>query len=312
MALSGPNVLNRLPPAPMLAMAGQPPAGDGWVVEPKFDGARCVSRIGAGGVELFSRQATNLSTYFPDVATGCAILGHRAAIFDGEIIVLDEDTRPNFQLLQRRLSTPRPRATLQRRLPARLIVFDVLHLDGRDLTREPYRERRESLQSLDLDAVTPELATSPAWFGLDGRDVLQAMVTAGMEGVVCNAVGSSYQAGRRSRQWIKTPYRRSGHFVVGGYIAPTGDTIGALLVGAHHATGDLIYCGTVSTGFSLRARRDLRSGLSRIGRDTSPFRSADLETNDPQVHWVEPLMVGRIEYPRVHRPASPPRLEGCR
>ena len=122
------------------------------------------------------------------------------------------------------------------------------------------------------------------------------MVTAGMEGVVCKAVGSSYQAGRRSRQWIKTPYRHSGHFVVGGYFAPSADAVGALVVGAHDAAGDLTYCGTISIGFSHRARRDLCLGLSRIHRDSSPFRATDLAADNPRVHWVQPLMVSRIEY----------------
>ena len=176
--------------------------------------AACLPPLGA----TQRRPLENLSAFFPDVASACSALGHRDAILDGEIIVMDDHGRPSFQLLQRRLQTPRPGSTLQRRLPARLVVFDVLHLDGFELTRQPYRERRHILQDLDLEVSTPGLATSPAWFGVDGTDVLKAMVAAGMEGVVCKAIGSSYQAGRRSRQWIKTPYRHSGHVVVGGYV----------------------------------------------------------------------------------------------
>lgn len=178
--------------------------------------AACLPPLGA----TQRRPLENLSPYFPEVARGCSAVGDRGAVLDGEIIVLDEDTRPNFQLLQRRLSTPRPKATLQRRLPARLLVFDVLRLDGRDLTGLPYRERRDILETLALDQLSPELATSPAWFGVDGNDVLQAMVATGMEGVVCKGVESSYQVGRRSRQWIKTPHRRSSQFVVGGTSLP--------------------------------------------------------------------------------------------
>ena len=102
----------------MLATAGQPPGfGDDWVVEPKFDGARCAARIGSGRAELFSRRANNLTGFFPDVVTGCLPHAHRDAILDGEIIVLDDRARPNFQLLQHRLHTPRPSGTLQRRPP---------------------------------------------------------------------------------------------------------------------------------------------------------------------------------------------------
>lgn len=76
------------------------------------------------------------------------------------------------------------------------------------------------------------------------------MVAAGMEGVVCKAVGSSYQVGRRSRRWIKTPYRRSGHFVIGGYVASNETTVGALLVG-DDAAGDFTCCGTIIVGSAI-------------------------------------------------------------
>lgn len=284
-------------PAPMLATAGQPPGfGDDWVVEPRFDGARCAARIGTGRAEPFSRRANNLTGFFPDVVTACLPHAHRDAILDGEIIVLDDRARPNFQLLQHRLHTPRPSGTLQRRLPARFVVFDVLHLNGRDLTGLPYRERRAILEGLDLNGATSEVAASPAWFGADGKEILQAMVDVAMEGIVCKALGSSYRVGQRSRHWIKTPYRRSGHFVVGGYFARGTDSVGALMVGAHDEDGDLIYCATVSVGFTARARRDLGSRLSPLQRASSPFCSTNLVTDDGRLRWVEPIVVGRIEF----------------
>ena len=243
---------------------------------------------------MFSRRATNLSAYFPDVVSGCSLLDNRDAILDGEIIVLDERMRPNFGLLQRRLQTPRPPSALQRRRPARLVVFDVLHLDGRDLTGLPYRERRGVLEGLSLSALSPALATSPAWLGVDGREILLAMADAGMEGVVCKAQGSIYRAGHRSRQWIKTPYRHSGHFVVGGYSASRAGSVGALLVGAYDAAGNLTYCGTVSVGFTDRARRDLASRFAPMQRDTSPFDFTDIAAGERGVCWVEPVVVGRV------------------
>lgn len=280
----------------MLATAGQPPVGDDWIVEPKFDGARCAARIGGGRAELFSRQANNLSGAFPDVVSGCAALTGRDVILDGEIIVLDDRTRPSFQLLQRRLIAARPPQSLQRRLPARLVVFDVLHLDGHDLTRLPYRERREILEDLDFALASPALSASPAWPGLDGRDILKAMVDAGMEGVVCKRAGSSYWSGRRSRQWIKTPYRHSGHFVVGGYVASATGAVSALLIGAYDQAGDFMYCGTVSTGFTNRARRDLGAALAQLQRLASPFSSAGASLDENRICWVEPLVVGRVEF----------------
>ncbi|WP_147289453.1 non-homologous end-joining DNA ligase [Mycolicibacterium tokaiense] len=285
-----------VPPAPMLATAGQPPVGDDWIVEPKFDGARCAARIGGGRAELFSRQANNVSAAFPDVVSGCSALSGRDVILDGEIVVLDDRTRPSFQLLQRRLPVARPPQSLQRRLPARLVVFDVLHLDGHDLTSLPYRERRGILQDLDFAVAAPALSMSPAWAGLDGRDVLKAMVDAGMEGVVCKRAGSSYWSGRRSRQWIKTPYRHSGHFVVGGYAASAAGAVNALLVGAYDQAGHLTYCGTVTIGFTDRARRDMGAALAQLRRVVSPFRSVATSLDESRICWVEPLVVGRVEF----------------
>lgn len=286
-----------LPPAPMLARAGQPPSGPEWVVEPKFDGARCASRIGAERVELFSRYSNNLSASFPEVVNGCAALSDRGAILDGEIIVLDATGRPNFQLLQRRLHVARPPKSLTARLAARLVVFDVLYLDGHDLTALSYRDRRAALDALHIDELAAELATSPAWTGVDGHQVLQAMAEAGMEGIVSKAATSSYQAGKRTRQWVKTPYRHSSHFVIGGYVparAP-GASVGSVLVGAYDSSGALIYCGSISVGFTQRTRHELHTGLARIHQAASPFSYGDGQEHQG-VSWVAPVMVGRIEY----------------
>jgi len=282
----------------MLPTPGRPPSCPEWVIEPKFDGARCASRIAAGRVELFSRYANNLSASFPELVMGCTALGDRGAILDGEIIVLDDKGRPNFRLLQRRLHVARPPKSLTTRLAARLVVFDILYLDGQDLTRLSYRERRAALEGLRVDELSPELATSPAWSGVDGREVLEAMADTGMEGIVSKAAASRYQAGRRTRQWIKTPYRHSGHFAIGGFVpsrAP-GAPIGSVLVGAYDSSGALRYCGSISIGFSQQARRDLHARLSRIHKASSPFRGIGHGGHDDGVCWVMPVVVGRIEY----------------
>jgi bifunctional non-homologous end joining protein LigD len=247
-----------------------------------------------------SRPLENLTTSFPELADGLGALDCQDAILDGEIIVLDKSGRPSFQLLQRRLHVGAPAKMLLTGLAARLVVFDVLHLDGQDLTALPYSERRVVLQDLHLDRVAPQLAATPTWTGIDGGEVLSAMVEMGMEGTVAKAISSPYRPGRRSRLWIKTPYRHSSHFVVGGFI-PARDTpeaIGAVLVGALNAVGDLVYCCTVNIGFTERARRDLCRRLRALFVDVSPFGPSD--TNMPatgtHVQWVTPEVVGRVEY----------------
>lgn len=290
----------------MLATPGAPPAGPGWVIEPKFDGARCLARMGSGRTELFSRRANHLTASFPDVVAACSALAGRDIIVDGEIVVLDRCGRPNFGLLQRRLGVQRPPTSIQTALRATYVMWDVLHLDGRDLTGRPYRERRGVLESLCVDSLAPQLATCPAWSDVDGAAVLDAMAQTGMEGTVAKSATSLYQAGRRSRHWVKTPCQRSGYVAVGGFTGSrAARAVGALLVGAYDAAGDFVYAGTITAGFSHKARRNLYTLLCAARCDRSPF-SGNLSVG-PAVRWVWPVLVGRVEYrqyTRVLRHAS--------
>jgi len=130
-----------LPPAPMLATAGKLPTNaQGWVVEAKLDGCRCIARVYGEGAQLFSRPGNQLSTRFPEITAALATALHgRTAILDGEIVTPDRRTgAPCFELLQRRLAVTRPRFTLLASIPATMCVFDIVNLDGADLTRLTY------------------------------------------------------------------------------------------------------------------------------------------------------------------------------
>jgi bifunctional non-homologous end joining protein LigD len=132
-------------------------------------------------------------------------LGGRRVLLDGEIVVLDRAARPSFQLLQRRLHVSRPHTSLLNGCGATLFVFDIVSLDGQDLSPLPYLQRRALLDELGLDAAGPRLVRSPAWPGLDGAAALEIMDSLRLEGVVAKESHSPYQPGRRSRHWIKTP-----------------------------------------------------------------------------------------------------------
>ncbi|HEX9177275.1 MAG TPA: non-homologous end-joining DNA ligase [Mycobacterium sp.] len=290
-----------VPPAPMLATAGPIPAGDTWAFEPKWDGARAALRVDGDRTELFSRNANNLSSSFPELREACgAALGRRRAVLDGEVIVLDSLARPSFSLLQRRLHVSRPPSSLRTRLAATLVIFDVLHLDGEDLTPLPYQDRRAALEDLALGGSNggSRVVTSPAWTNIEGSAVFEVIEQMGLEGVVAKATMSPYQAGRRSRLWVKTPVRRSNLFAVGGWIPSSSraDAVGSLLVGGYNVAGDLVYCGHVSSGFSDRMRRALYVQLSEIRSPASPFRSSHPDPDTGRVRWVKPVLVGRVEY----------------
>jgi bifunctional non-homologous end joining protein LigD len=277
----------------MLATAGPLPTSDGFAFEPKWDGARAITRT-AGTTQLFSRNANNLSTSFPELTQACSTaLNGRAAVLDGEVIVLDRHNRPNFDLLRRRLHATRSAPALAARLPSTLVVFDVLHLDGHDLTTLPYHDRRAALEDLCFTSTGGRVVRTPAWTDIDGSDVFDVVRSMALEGVVAKALTSPYQAGRRSPWWVKTPVRRSGYFAVGGWTGRAG-MLGSVLVGAYDVAGNFIYCGRIMSGFSDRARRELAIRLSEIGCVTAPFQRPPVDRDG--VHWVTPLLVGRVEY----------------
>jgi bifunctional non-homologous end joining protein LigD len=236
-------------------------------------------------------------------------LGNRRVVLDGEIVVLDRAARPSLGLLQRRLAFTRPPKSLLAGCAATLFVFDVLALDGQDLTPLPYLQRRAVLDELRLDAAGPRLARSPAWPGLDGAAALEIMDSLRLEGVVAKADHSPYQAGRRSRHWIKTPIRRSGRFAIGGYgvSRPGNEAVSSLLVGGFDGAGELVYCGRITSGLTERTRRTLYADLASMRRARSPFRIGPEIPACDGVRWVEPLIVARIEYREF---TGPPLTDG--
>lgn len=173
------------------------------------------------------------------------------------------------------------------------MVFDVLHLDGVDTTRLPYEARREVLASLDLHGEHVQLASS--YVG-QGRVLL---ATPGLEGVVAKRLGSRYEAGARSRAWLKIKSQRRQEFVIGGWTKGEGSRrgrIGALLLGVYARRGgdELRYAGNVGTGFTERTLDDLRTTLAPHVIKKSPFQGP-IETRREAV-FVEPRFLAEVEF----------------
>jgi bifunctional non-homologous end joining protein LigD len=123
-------------------------------------------------------------------------------------------------------------------------LFDVLRVDAVDATGRPYEVRRARLNDL-ASAAAPVAQVPGSWTGVDPTAVLVASAELGLEGIVCKYLQSAYTPGLRSRDWIKTPHRKRSEFIIGGWLPGAGvnrHTIGALLVGAHNADGDLHFC----------------------------------------------------------------------
>uniref|UniRef100_A1UB61 ATP-dependent DNA ligase-like protein n=1 Tax=Mycobacterium sp. (strain KMS) TaxID=189918 RepID=A1UB61_MYCSK len=170
-------------------------------------------------------------------------------------------------------SEPPPRRrTLARRVPVRFYVFDVLSVDGRDITRQAYASRRDHLTEIATVSTGCTVQFPSSFRDTDPATVLAASAELGLEGIVCKHLDSQYTPGLRSRDWIKTPHRLRSEFVVGGWLPGVGvDHIGAVLVGAYGFAGRLQFCGAVPAGAKCPSAASTYEPVSLLRRRTSPF-----------------------------------------
>ncbi|MBZ4526692.1 non-homologous end-joining DNA ligase [Mycobacterium avium] len=280
----------------MLASAAAPPTDTaGYCFEAKWDGIRLLARC-AQRVELFSRHTTNLTARFPEIVDALSTtLQGRPAILDGELVAFDHNARPSFELIQRRLRTSRPGADLLASVPLTFCVFDLIYLDGNDLTGQTYLQRRRLLNDLRLHR--PPIVISPYWTGITPDAMAEIMRGLGLEGYVLKRATSTYQPGRRSPSWIKYVVRQRNPMVIAGFIPSTSGPRGglaALLVGAYDTGGQLRYCGQVSTGLSQRERATLVERGAELEQPAAPFAPPIPAARGAR--WVHPNLVVDIEY----------------
>ncbi|MER7699186.1 MULTISPECIES: ATP-dependent DNA ligase [unclassified Streptomyces] len=286
--------------APMLATPGRlPPASadDAYAYEVKQDGQRCIVYLpGDGSVQLRARSGTDITPAYPEFRDLGTALGSRPAVLDGEIIAPDGEGRSDFQLLQSRMGLagdPARAARMAAKIPAHLMLFDVVFLDTGSLTHIPYIERRNVLEPLGLSGGA---WSTPAAVVGHGRQALEATRSAGLEGLVAKRLTSLYEPGVRSRAWIKIRHVRTEDIVIGGWAPGRGRLTslpGALLMGQPGPGGGLHYVGSVGTGWSVAERTALATLLQAAATDTCPF------TERPPVtaaRWVEPRLVGEVRY----------------
>ncbi|MBX4167690.1 MULTISPECIES: non-homologous end-joining DNA ligase [Rhodococcus] len=283
--------------SPMLATLGPPPTGN-WAFEMKWDGQRTLATVTDGQCRLTSRTGNDITRSFPELPhLLTTATGGRDCIVDGEIVTLDSEGRPSFARLQRRMHVHRPTEELRAELPVLIYLFDVLALDGESTTELSYRQRRAVLD--DLIVPGPRVQLSPYWTDVDAPTMLTVAREHGLEGIVAKDPDAPYLPGTRSDGWIKTPLRRNTEVVVVGWLPGSGKAaggIGSLLLGAHDDEERLVFIGRVGTGFTAATRRELRSQLRPLERPTTPLAVAPPARETHGAHWVEPILVGEVEY----------------
>lgn len=284
---------------PMLATAGAMPAGEDWTYEIKWDGVRSIAYVRAGGVRMESRNLKDFTPRYPELCSAEALppsLAGREAILDGEIVGFDANGRVSFGALQQRMHLASATAVdrARRVLPVAYMVFDLLWLDGEDLCRLPLEARRDRLA--ELAPTSARWQVPPAVDGSEaGRALREASIAQGLEGIIAKRHGSPYEAGKRTRNWLKIKNRARQELVVGGWLPGEGtrrSTLGALLVG-HQVEGGLDYSGRVGTGFSEKVLRSLLARLESLASDDPPF------VEPPRLRaarWVRPELVVEVGF----------------
>lgn len=277
----------------MKAVPGALPFGDAWVYEPKWDGHRALVRLRGGRVDVVSSTGKPRAEMWPWIgATVPAIVGADDVVLDGEVVAYGDDGRHSFGLVGR----PDRRHSL--------VLFDVLRLDGDDLTRCPWHERRALLDGLVRPAGS--ISITPV---SDDAELIEAATRAQhFEGVIAKRRDSLYVPGKRSSSWIKAKWRHEQEFVIGGYKVGEGnrsDTFGSLLLGVYPealATGDdgigtLQFVGAVGTGFDDATLRSLTAMLASRESGRCPFTEVPvLPGGRGRLRWVRPELVAQVSF----------------
>jgi bifunctional non-homologous end joining protein LigD len=272
---------------PQLAtLVTDPPKGDGWLHELKFDGYRILCRLQGGRATLQSRNGNDWTAQFPSLRSAVEALPASQALIDGEVAVLLPDGTTSFQALQNALT---------RRDQGELVyfAFDLLHRDGYDLTRAALEDRKAALADL-LEGTPPAVRYSAHVVG-SGKEFFEKACGLSLEGIVSKRRDAPYDTGR-GRSWLKVKCLRRQEVVIGGFTDPGGSRtgLGALLVGVHEKGAGLVYAGKVGTGFTEKVLRDLRRRLLALGQRECPFRQAPRGVG--ATHWVKPELVAEVAF----------------
>jgi bifunctional non-homologous end joining protein LigD len=236
-------------------------SGPDWVFERKYDGIRLLAYKNGAEVQLFSRN--HLPQHLPAVQQAIAQLPHHDLILDGEITW--RGGRVAYH------------------------VFDIMWLDGRNVTTLPLEQRRELLAQLPLREPLHRVAL------IEDAEPWERAQREGWEGVIAKRRGSTYEH-RRSKEWLKMKCELSQEFLVGGFTDPQGKRVGlgALLVG-YHKDGDFVFAGKIGTGFNTQMLLDLRAELDKLEIPKAPFTKA-VGLPRLRAHWVRPEIVVRVGF----------------
>ena len=279
---------------PMLATLVDRPFSDpDWIFETKWDGVRAICFITKGSARFVSRNQIEMTAQYPELAEIAKQVKASEAILDGEVVALDEHGVSRFQLLQRRLGRKNEGEIRKLASTTRLAyyAFDVLYLDGFDLTRCALVDRKDTLERILKSARN--IRYSDHIIGA-GDQLYAEIVKVPLEGMIAKRAISPYVQ-RRSSDWLKIKTIQQTEVVIGGYTQPrrSREFFGALVVGLYK-NGELHYVGHAGGGFNQKSLEQMYRLMQPIKTNVCPFVDKP-KTNEP-VQWVKPKLVAQVKF----------------
>ena len=264
-------------------LVDRPPQGSGWGHEIKFDGYRIQAVVSGGKSVLRSRKGLDWTHRFPEIAADCAELPD--GVYDGEIVALDKEGRPDFPGLQAALSSGKTKGLV-------FFLFDAPFAEGEDLRKLALRDRKGRLATI-LEAAGSDRLRYVDHFETAGSAVLESACRMDLEGVVSKKLDAPYQSGR-SDTWTKAKCRGGQEVVIAGWTT-TGDAFRSLIAGLYR-DGELVYVGRIGTGYGAEKLKTLLPRLKKLETDRSPFKGKGAPKRGHNIHWVKPELVAEIAF----------------
>ena len=270
---------------PMLASSAEKPFdNEEWLYELKLDGYRAIAEVGTK-FRLYSRNGLSFEEKYPPVVQALKKI-KKKAVLDGEIVLLN-DNKPDFQKLQHYDGN--------RQYPLVYYAFDILSLEGKDLTKLSLIERKKILKKF---LGKNQIIRYNDHVEDEGTAFFNQVKAQHIEGVVAKKKDSKYHEGARSKEWLKIKHQSTQEAIIAGYTSPRGGRkhFGALILG-EYKDGELKYIGHTGTGFNDQALKDLWEEMQPLKSDKSPF-GEKIKVNQP-VTWVKTKLVCEISYTEI-------------
>jgi bifunctional non-homologous end joining protein LigD len=274
-------------PPQLATLVDKPPPGDEWFHELKFDGYRLLCHLHNGQVRFWTRNQNDWTAKFPNLSKAVKALPLKSVILDGEVVALDASGRASFQRLQQ---------SINKNMGAGLLfhVFDLIYIEGFNLTKTPLRERKRVLAELFEPLADSGVLRYSDHIEGNGAEFLKEACKLGLEGIVSKLANSVYEF-TRSRNWLKIKCIKRQEFVIAGYtLSEKGIPFSSLILGVYDQ-GKLIYAGRAGTGFSNAQRLELRKKLDTM-RSTRPFAQIPKDPGLRRAVWTEPKLVGEVAF----------------